>query len=178
MMLLKSFRNRISMQQTCRCMKVRRSNLLLIAPLLFLITACTSKEIFSEFHSFSDATWSRSEKVNFEVSVLDSTQQYDVFLEIRNNNDYPFRNLWLFVDITTPDGKQRRDTINAELADVYGKWYGKGVSLYTYSFPYELKIQYPNTGAFIYSITQGMREESLNGISDIGLTVSKKTDRQ
>jgi len=147
-----------------------------IALLLFLTTACTSKEIFSEFHSFPDAVWERSEKANFEVSVLDSTQQYDVFLEIRNNNDYPFRNLWLFVDVTMPDGKQRRDTINAELADVYGRWHGKGISLYTYSFLYESNIQYPNTGAFLYSITQGMREESLNGISDIGFFVLKKTN--
>ena len=153
-----------------------RLNLLLIVLLLFLATACTSKEVFSEFHSFSESVWTRSEKVNFEVSIPDSTQQYDVFLEIRNNNNYPFRNLWLFVDITTPDGKQRKDTVNAELADVYGKWHGKGISLYSFSFAYESNIQYPDTGTYTYSVAQGMRIDSLNGISDIGLTVLKKTN--
>ena len=148
----------------------------LIVLLLFLTTACTSKEVFSEFHPIYGAVWERDEKAIFEVAIPDGLQRYDVLLEIRNNNDYSFRNLWLFVDITAPDGKQRRDTVNVELADVYGKWYGKGLSLYSYSFPYESNIQYPDTGIFTYSITQGMRTESLNGISDIGLSVLKKTD--
>ena len=175
MMLLKSLLNIIFAQQARHCDRVRQSSLLLVL-LLILTTACNSKEAFSEFHSFPEATWERSERANFEVFIPDSRQRYDIFLEIRNNNDYPFRNLWLFVDITTPDGQQRRDTINAELADVYGKWYGKGVSLYSYSFPYELNIQYPDTGTFTYSVTQGMRRELLKGISDVGLTVLKKTD--
>jgi gliding motility-associated lipoprotein GldH len=144
--------------------------------LFFLTTACSHKEAFSEFHSFPQANWAQEDIAKFEVVITDTIQRYDVFLEVRNNNDYPFRNLWLFVDITTPDGKQRSDTINSELADIYGKWYGKGISLYSYSFPYESNIQYPVSGNYTYSIRQGMRKNPLNGISDIGLTVSKNTD--
>jgi gliding motility-associated lipoprotein GldH len=140
---------------------------------IVLLSGCSGKEIFSEFHSFPHSSWLRGEVVNFEVPVSDSIQPYDVFLEIRNTDDYPFRNLWLFVDITAPNGELREDTINIELADIYGKWYGKGVSLYIHSVAYDENIHYPFSGNYTYSVRQGMREEVLKGISDIGLTISK-----
>jgi hypothetical protein len=34
-------------------------------------------------------------------------------------------------------------------------------------------MKYPLPGIYSYSIRQGMREESLQGISDIGMTVVK-----
>jgi gliding motility-associated lipoprotein GldH len=144
----------------------------LLGYLLFFLTACSSDEIFSEFYSFSDSQWSRNEKARFEIEVDNSTVHYDVWLEIRNNNNYLFRNLWLFVDIETPDGQQRTDTVNVELADVYGKWHGRGISHHSYSFLFESAIKYPVPGIYVYSIRQGMRTELLEGISDVGLTVT------
>lgn len=146
--------------------------------LLLLLTACSSNEIFSEFHSFPESRWPRNEKVKFEVDLKDNTCHYNVWLEIRNNNNYPFRNLWLFVDVTTPDRQERTDTLNVELADVYGKWHGHGISLYSCSFPFEQAIKYPVTGIYTYSIRQGMRAEQLEGISDIGLTVVNRDPRK
>lgn len=101
---------------------------------------------------------------------------FDVSLEIRNNNDYPFRNIWLFVDFQAPGGDVRTDTVGVDLADVYGKWHGSGISLYSLSIPYEKAVRFPQKGAYTYSIRQGMRENPLKGISDIGLKISKKVD--
>ena len=133
--------------------------------------------MFSEFHSFYNSEWKQQEFVRFEVPVQDIHTPFEVFLEIRNNNDYPFQNIWLFIDYRNPKGEIRSDTLQAELADVYGKWYGKGISLYTYSFPYDLNTQYRDTGTYVYTIRQGMRENSLKGISDIGLRILKKSDQ-
>lgn len=147
--------------------------LCLIMALLF---ACTDneKELFSEFRSFPHAEWSQSDSLRFYVSIQDTVSYYDVFLELRNNNHYPFRNIWLFINYQTPLGEIRSDTLNAELADIYGKWYGKGINLYSYSFPYSFDIQYQDTGTYIYTIRQGMRQDPLSGISDIGLRILKK----
>lgn len=144
--------------------------------LLGVFFSCSEKEVFSEFHSFSKAEWGQNDILKFQVPVYDTLSYYDVFLELRNNNDYPFRNIWLFIDSESPNGEVRSDTLNAELADIYGKWYGKGIGVYTYSFPYELHMQYKDTGTYVYSIRQGMRENPLKGISDIGLRVSKIAD--
>jgi gliding motility-associated lipoprotein GldH len=147
----------------------------LLAACCLLLVACTQGETFSEYRSFPNAEWDKQEAIRFEVPIHDSSTAYHVFLELRNNNNYPFRNLWLFVDYKTPGGDMRSDTIYAELADVYGKWYGTGISLYAYSFPYQLNVQYPDTGVYVYTIRQGMREHLLKGISDIGLRVSTES---
>ena len=141
---------------------------------IFGIVSCSHNEIYFQYRSFANAEWGRGEPAVFHVNIEDNSQPYNVLIELRNNNAYPFSNIWLFVDYKTPGGNIRVDTIGADLADVYGKWYGKGQSLYNLSIPYETSVLFPDTGTYIYSIRQGMRENPLKGISDIGLKVSKK----
>jgi len=142
---------------------------------VFGIFSCSHNEVFFSYRSFENAEWNRNDTVVFCVNIEDNSQSYDVMLEIRNLNSYPFSNIWLFVDYRMPDGTSRSDTISADLADVYGKWYGKGMSLYNLSIPYETSVLFPDTGIHTYSIRQGMRDNPLRGISDIGLKVSKKS---
>jgi len=149
--------------------------LLVFASMIMGIVSCSHKEIFFEYHSFTNAEWNRDDPVVFDVKIEDNSQPYDVSVELRNDDTYPFSNIWLFVDYKMPNGNSRTDTIGADLADIYGKWYGKGLSLYNLSIPYETTILFPDTGTYIYSIRQGMRENPLKGISDIGLKVSKKS---
>jgi len=141
---------------------------------MLAIFSCAHNEVFFEYHSFTNSEWNRNEPAVFNVIIADNSQPYDVSIELRNDNSYPFSNIWLFIDYKMPNGSVRADTIGAELADVYGKWYGKGMSLYNLSITYEKMVLFPDTGTYTYSISQGMRENTLKGISDIGLKVSKK----
>ena len=149
-------------------------NKYLLLPLLLLLTACTKHEIFSEFRSFPKAEWNKQQAVGFEVPVHDISVPYNVSIELRHNNQYPFSNIWLFIEYQTPSGSTRADTLGTYLADAYGKWQGKGISLYSCSFPYQQNVQYPDTGTYIYTIRHGMRADVLSGISDIGICVTKE----
>ncbi len=140
-----------------------------------VISACTNKkEMYFQFKSIEDAKWNQNTSFDFAVNITDTLSYYNVFLEIRNNESYPFRNLWLFVNLKTPEGNLRKDTVNCELADAYGKWHGNGSSLYTLSLPFEQNVRFRIPGTYLYSIKQGMRENELQGISDIGLRVAKQ----
>jgi len=148
----------------------------LISLLLLLLASCSHNELFFEYHSFKKEGWERNDAAAFHINTNNTTDLFDVSMEIRNNNDYPFRNIWLFVDYQSPGGKVRTDTIGVDLADIYGKWYGKGISLYSLSIPYETGIRFPQEGTYTYFIRHGMREDLLKGISDIGLKISKKVN--
>jgi gliding motility-associated lipoprotein GldH len=143
---------------------------------LLVSGSCSHKEVFFDFHSIKNASWERNDVAVFEVNITDSIHPYEVFVEIRNNENYTFSNIWLFVDFKTPGGSIRTDTIGMDLADIYGKWYGNGISLHCLSTLYEKSIRFPYTGTYTYTIRHGMRDNPLKGISDIGLKVSKKTD--
>ena len=150
--------------------------LFILISMVLVNISCSHKEIFFEYHSFKSAEWNRNDTIVFHVKIKEISHPYDVSVELRNNDNYPFSNIWLFVDYKMPGGKSRTDTIGTDLADIYGKWYGTGLSLYNLSIPYETTILFPDTGTYIYSIRQGMRIDPLKGISDIGLKVSKKSD--
>jgi gliding motility-associated lipoprotein GldH len=151
--------------------------LLFIIPLIGGIVSCsyTPKEIFFNYHSFANAEWNQNSPAVFEVKIDDNSQPYDVSIELRNNANYSFSNIWLFIDYKAPAGNTHTDTIGVDLADSHGKWYGKGLSLYSLSIPYETAVLFPDTGTYIYSISQGMQDNPLKGISDVGLKVSKKS---
>jgi gliding motility-associated lipoprotein GldH len=147
-----------------------------ISLLFFFLVSCSHNEIFFEYHSFKKDGWDRKDAAIYHINIDNTTDLFDVSLEIRNNNNYPFRNIWLFVDFQAPGGNVRTDTVGVDLADVYGKWYGKGISLYSFTIPYETAVRFPRKGTYTYAVRQGMRENPLIGISDIGLKISKKTD--
>jgi gliding motility-associated lipoprotein GldH len=145
--------------------------------LFFCCVSCSYNEIFFEYHSFDRGGWSRDTAVVYRINISDTADLFDISLEIRNNNDYPFRNIWLFIDIQPPKGVVHTDTAGINLADAYGKWYGKGISFYNRTVPYKTDVRFPKKGVYTYSIRQGMRKTPLKGISDIGLKISKKVDQ-
>jgi gliding motility-associated lipoprotein GldH len=147
----------------------------LLAALSFF--ACSGNEAYNQFRSIPDEAWEKDLPYDFEVTVTDTIDSYDVFLQVRNSNSYAYRNLWLFVQFATPDGQIRNDTINCELADAFGKWHGKGYHLFSLNLPYEQQIRFPASGVYSYAIRHGMRTDRLQGISDIGLRVVKHTNQ-
>jgi len=154
---------------------MRSAKLPVFISMVLGIISCSHNEVFFDYHSFANAEWRRNDTAVFNVRIENKSLPYDVSIELRNNDAYAFSNIWLFVDYQLPSGKARTDTVVADLADVYGKWYGKGMSLHNLSIPYETAILFPDTGIYTYSIRQGMWDNPLKGISDIGLKVSKKS---
>lgn len=155
-------------------MKKRIPNYCVLIFLSLCLFSCSEKkEVFSEFQSFRDGSWSREEPAVFTINVNDTITQHHLNLIIRHNDDYTFQNLWLFIDLKNPEGFISSDSLNIELADVYGKWHGRGLSIYNLKVPYSTELQYPASGDYTYIVRQGMRENPLKGITDIGLVLSK-----
>ena len=82
--------------------------------------------------------------------------------------------MWLFLHKYTPDKLQTTDSIECYLADNRGKWLGSGVgSVYEMPVLYQQNIRFRTAGTYRYSIVQGMRDDILLGINDIGVRVEK-----
>ena len=107
---------------------ISRSRLSSLGLLFLFWVSCSHNEIFFEYHSFGRDGWDRNKAAVYHINIDNTTDLFDVSLEIRNNNDYPFSNIWLFVDFQVPGGEVRTDTVGIDLADAHGKWFGKGIS--------------------------------------------------
>ena len=96
---------------------------------MMLFVACDRDVVSEEIAEMKGERWDKDEVVTCECEISDADSYYTLELEVRNTVDYPYRNLYLFVDIETPDTMKYRDTLQLFLADNAGHWYGKGSRL-------------------------------------------------
>ena len=153
----------------------------LIVLILIGITSCDDKQVFDEYQSVSDA-WEIDEKVSFTLPELDATQAYNLFINIRNNNEYRFSNLFLISEMKFPNGKVVTDTLEYRLAAPDGEWLGTGFSdLKENKLWYKEKVSFTEEGNYIVTLQHAMRKNgevhgvsSLEGITDIGFRIENE----
>jgi gliding motility-associated lipoprotein GldH len=53
---------------------------------------------------FRAVAWHKDSIVTFNLPELDSTKRYDLFINVRDNNDYQFNNLFFNCGVELPNG--------------------------------------------------------------------------
>ena len=140
-----------------------------------LLMSCGKKTIYSGIKMMPSEGWSIYNQAIFPVTITDTITPGDVILTIRSNSDYPYRNIFLFITTTSPQGYSLKDTVEIYLADEKGTWQGKGLGdIHDLSYPLRTNVIFPYSGTYQFRIEQGMRREELAGITDIGLRIIRK----
>ncbi len=153
--------------------RIKTGNLLW-AFLLLMFASCGPDVIYEDYVTIPEGGWSKDSMASFNVKIDDVNTYYDIFINVRNKSDYPNSNIWLFIDVTSPEGKTIRDTINCYLADEHGKWIGSGWGdLFLVHYPYRRNVKFAEPGDYRFNIIQGMRYDELEGIHNIGITIEK-----
>lgn len=151
--------------------------------ILFVLTfiACDSKRVYDSYISVSDEKWEINKKITFPFIVRDTINKRNLFINIRNNNKYPFSNLFLITELEFPNGKKVIDTLEYEMADASGKFLGNGFTdIKENKLLYKEHVFFPLSGNYSVSISQAMRKngetdgvEALKGITDVGFRIEK-----
>lgn len=158
-------------------MRIKNSGILLLAAILLF--SCDKKRVFDEYKSVGSA-WHKDSIVTFDLPVLDSTKKYNLFVNIRDNNNYPFNNLFLIVSIEMPNGFTKVDTLEYQMAEPDGTLLGNG-----FTDIKESKLYYKEDvkfrGKYKVHIKQAVRQsgkipgvEALEGITDVGFRIEQK----
>ncbi|HPY67787.1 MAG TPA: gliding motility lipoprotein GldH [Bacteroidales bacterium] len=140
--------------------------------IIFLLTACNSDMIYTDSVAMPQQTWSLSDIVDFTAPIDDTTCISDVYFTIRTGSEYPYRNIFLFVTTTSPDGNKMTDTLEYYLADEKGNWFGRGAGdVHELNLPYRSMVFFPRKGNYNFTIRHGMRIGDLKGVYDIGINI-------
>jgi gliding motility-associated lipoprotein GldH len=132
--------------------------------------ACTTPAAFEEIVTLEDDQWGAGRAVHITLPVTDSLGAYAIVFYLRNNNDYPFRNIYLLVDVWSPTGVSMRDTLEYELVDTHGNWLGKRGSYWIdHRLLYRPSVMFTSTGNYAFRIRHGMRANPLPGVGAVGL---------
>ena len=95
---------------------------------LSLFMGCDSNRIFDEYVSIDDNTWKKDDTITFNLKVLDTISPQNLFINIRNNNDYKYSNIFIITEILAPNQFTTIDTLQYEMTDETGIWLGDGFS--------------------------------------------------
>lgn len=158
-------------------MRIKNSGILLLAAILLF--SCDKKRVFDEYKSVGSA-WHKDSIITFDLPILDSTKRYNAFVNIRDNNNYPFNNLFLIVSMEMPNGFTKVDTLEYQMAEPDGTLLGNG-----FSDIKESKLYYKEDvkfrGKYKVHIKQAVRQsgkipgvEALQGITDVGFRIEQK----
>ena len=132
--------------------------------------SCNQTIVYNEYQPIKNKIWEQSAEYSFVFDIKDNTMPYNVSLQIRHNDHYPYQNLWILYELSH-DSIVWKDTIECMLADDFGKWKGKGLTLFQCQFNLRENYHFPDTGRYTVSIRHGMREEGLKGVEDVGIVV-------
>lgn len=145
-----------------------------------LASSCVDKNyIFDQNVEIPDAKWAVSDKAILKLDVTDTVSQHNFYINVRNTEAYPYRNLYVFVKTIFPNQKVKKDTVGIILADNTGKWVGSGSGFLSSSqhlsntILYQYNKRFPIPGEYRFEIEQAMRTDTLVGIQNIGLKIDK-----
>jgi len=149
--------------------------LLFCTVVLFSMMSCHNNDVFSQYSTVALNGWNKDSTFIFNVQIQDIKVKYNVYVNVRNRGEYPYQNMWLFLEKMSPDSIVTKDTINFYLADQRGKWLGSGVGQ-SFEMPvlYQQNVTFHKPGTYRYRIFQGMRDTILVGVNDIGIRVEKQ----
>lgn len=151
----------------------------LVFLLVVLFWACDSQRKYDVYKTIDSKGWGVEEFVDFEFEVKDTLASNNLFINIRNTNDYLYNNLFVITKLNYPNGLSVIDTLEYEMADVRGKWLGTGFTdVKENKLFYRENFTFPNSGNYKIQIQQAMRKrneisgiEYLKGISDVGFRI-------
>jgi gliding motility-associated lipoprotein GldH len=146
----------------------------LILSVLNGLTACDRKRVFESYRPLDKSGWNKDSVVVFNVLLTDTTRNNNLYVNIRNKGTYPYSNIYLFLTIGSPDGALKTDTVEFTLAEPSGRWKGSGIGgLYDNQILYKSSVYFPKKGNYTFQIKQGMRDNVLQGIRDVGVRIEK-----
>ena len=146
---------------------MKKSIFFLSALVMLFLAGCSNSIQYSRFSPISSEKWHMDSLAQFVYSIEDTASDYQMLIYIRHTEQYPYQNMWLFVD-----DAGRQDTIEFYLADDRGQWLGnKHNGFIEMPVLLEETKHFADTGSYTMYIAHGMRDSLLRGVTDIGLEI-------
>lgn len=155
-------------------MKEQRISLGLVGMLtLLLLVSCLSKsKQIHSYRSIPNQTWVWGDTLLYSCQLSDLLARYQLAIEFRHNDHYPFQNLALWYSISPiNEAAICSDTLNFMLCNEQGQWRGrKWSNLFEGSIPAST-FTIPHSGEYTIRLLHIMHNDTLTGLYDLGVRI-------
>lgn len=144
-----------------------------ILSLIFMMAWASCSRHANDYSMFVDIPskgWEYARTLVFRPAIEDAVAEGTLSLAVRHTNGYPYRNLYLEVSYPDRDSNSTlmRDTVNVELADIYGNWHGSGLGT-SFQFSMTLNDNFLLSDSSEIRVRHIMRPDPVTDIEQVGI---------
>jgi gliding motility-associated lipoprotein GldH len=144
--------------------------MLMVVVFLF---GCQPENVFKEIKTIENSTWKYEETLTFETTIHDTVGTYDIGIIIDHLKAFPYQNLYLRFNYNE-SAQPRTDTITLDLVGKNGYYTGNcGNDACRLEKILLTDVSFHNSGKQTFSFEQFTRNESLEGINELGMFIRK-----
>ena len=138
----------------------------------FFMTSCQPNAHFEQTYQFENKAWAHSDTLDFTFSIEDTTQRFDIALDIEHTTTYSKQNLYVQFHTRFPSGQRLSKLVSLELANKAGVWYGRcNADDCQVRIPLQNNAYFNEPGTYTITVEQYTREKDLPGVHAMGLAI-------
>ncbi len=157
----------------------RLAHVFLVALCVLFFFSCDRSRIFEEYREIKNYEWNKTDTISFNAEIIDTVETYNLIVKIRNGENYPYRNIYLFLTSVFPDGKKALDTLDFQFYEENGNPLGKcSGDICNNSFLLSEGVHFDQAGIYRFQFNHAMRRDDgkLPFVMNFGLRI--ETDQQ
>lgn len=139
-----------------------------------ILTSCDKARVFEQNQQIKDYKWDYNDPHTFVVEIKDTNQHYNLYVNVRHSFQFDWRNAWVKITTTFPDGKSFDKRVNLVLSEPDGRWLGDCLGD---NCDMQVLIQqnaiFPKPGKYTFKIAQDMRVNPLTLVKSVGMRIEK-----
>jgi gliding motility-associated lipoprotein GldH len=140
--------------------------------MILILSSCDKNRIYEKNISVEKYSWDSKFVPSFTVEIKDTSVLYNLYINVRHAEFYPYQNIWLLVSTGFPDSTVSSKRIEIMLANKEGKWFGEGLGdIWDYRTLIQENAFFTTPGNYTFTLTQNMRQDPLPGIMSIGVRI-------
>ncbi len=140
------------------------------------LSGCDQSRVYEENYDFAQKTWPVDTVPAFEFEVVAPDKTYNIFWNVRNTIDYPYRNLYLTYYLEDTLGRRiATDLHNMLLFDPKtGEPYGSGLGdIFSHQIMALPDYKFDTAGIYRIRLEQYMRTDTLKEVLSVGVRVGQ-----
>jgi len=144
--------------------------------LVVLLCACDDKRVFEDNRDLASKSWYVDSVLTFQFEVKEPEKPYNLLINIRNSENYPYYNLFQRYYLSDSSGQELKSqqTELILMDPKTGRPLGKGLGdIYSHQFELLGNFTFPKKGKYTIKLKQYMRENPLPEVYSVGFRLEE-----